>query len=235
MAMIRVPIDADWVRRMAELAAVPWNEEAFAAAFERFGWSGPGHPGEFGPNGWETLPGAPLTFPWFDQVDLLEANLRAGEGQKAPYSGFEMYFSDRTASLDDPLDAGMALFCGSFWPPQSLGDLDPEPDPGFFENVDEWVSWVALPEAPRTEFIAEYNRIKDLVQEVCGEPDKTLGDPGSMADFWGRGDSALGLIMESNPINYHSDDWITLRVVPELAPAQAQDRGLRTIPNENPR
>lgn len=57
MAMIQVPVDAVWVRRMAELADGPWTEEALVAAFTRYGWIG-----AFGPCAARKIPFRAVTW-----------------------------------------------------------------------------------------------------------------------------------------------------------------------------
>ncbi|GAA4605811.1 hypothetical protein GCM10023195_20430 [Actinoallomurus liliacearum] len=204
MAMIRVPVDALWVRRMAELADAPWSEEALIAAFERFGWTGAVQRSE---------PDGPPRLPWCDWADLLPE-----QGGRTTYSGWTMYFYE-PSDADSLLNAGIALVCGSFWPPCGEDDTG-VPDPfaaagrDEFLNNDEWAVWVTDPTARRAEFVAEFDRIEALARDVCGEPTRTLRDERGIASIWERGGAALSLMAEPNEWDYEAYDWITLRVIP---------------------
>ncbi len=206
--MIRVPVDAAWVRRVAGLADGPWTEEAVTEAFARNGWIQAGD------------------LPWCDLGDLAPVDGGSGSGSG---SGWTMYFYEAPPSEKDPEpvvdpDSGMALFCAGFWPAGGEEDLG-EPGPcddrdEMLRMADEWAACVADPGARRAAFVAEYDRLHALVRDVLGEPTRTIrGAGGVVHTIWDRGVTALILITEPCAMNYEANDWIALRLAPGMGAA----------------
>lgn len=208
MAIIRVPVDASWVRRMVEIADAPWSEENLIAAFERFGWTGGVMRSEDGA-AW---------LPWHDWVDLLP-----GERGEKKFSGWTMHLMEPGPAGEDEetLTTGIALFCGSFWPAYDPDEDEEEADEFFTVDRDYFVDaagsravWSVDAEARRDDFMAEFTRIEALVREVCGEPAATIRRDAGGATVWDRGATGLSLMISPNDLNYGGDDWISLRVIP---------------------
>lgn len=211
--MIRVPVDAAWVRRIAGLADGPWTEEAVTEAFARYGWTWPAEGSE-----------NPPALPWRDLGDLVPADGEGGD------SGWTMYFYEAPPSGEDPgavadPDSGMALFCAGFWPPDGAEDTGESDGPGgdrdeMLRIADRWAACVAEPDARRAAFLAEYDRIHALVRDVFGEPTRTVrGVGGAVHTIWDRGVTALILIMEPCAMNHDATDWIALRLAPGMGAA----------------
>jgi hypothetical protein len=219
--MMRVPVDAAWVRRMAELADVRWTDESVTAMFERYGWTGAYVPAKY-------LHGAegPCLI-WNELIDLFSA-----PDQKIR-SGWSMFLYDPPPSEKSPEKEpfpwpGAALFCASFWP--GCGEEDPGPlDPASCKERDEVLAfgkegaaWIVEPEARRAAFIAEFDRIHALVRDLLGEPSQTMReDDGVVRAIWDRGAMVLALVMEPNADNYQMDDWLVLHVAPKGFYAEA--------------
>lgn len=202
MPMIRVPVDAAWVRRMAELADGPWTAEAVEAAFRRYGWTG------------AFLPG----LAWNEQVDLF--------GSDGDASGWTMQLYDPPPSEDDgdpgPM-RGMALVCASYWPPLAFEDVWAT-DTGYHES-DDWdamrafaeqgAAWTIEADARHPDFAAEFDRIHGLVRDILGVPTRVSRRAADTVwAVWDRGEAALTLIMEPNAIDYDTYEWLALQIVP---------------------
>jgi hypothetical protein len=207
--MMRVPVDAVWVRRMVELADARWTEETVTAMFERYGWTGTFTPVEYRHGSEHPRLG------WNDLCDLFPA------GDQNIRSGWNMFLYDPPPSETRPEEpnpkSGMALFCASFWPGLGQEETD-EPCSERDELLafgKEGAAWIVEPEARRAAFIAEFDRIHALVRDLLGEPSRTMREErGVVRAFWDRGAMVLALIMEPNADSYEADDWLVLQVTP---------------------
>lgn len=202
MAMIRLPVDATWVRRMAELADGPWTEEAVASAFTRYGWV----PRDDG-----------MPAPWWgpERADIF------GAGDDGRLSGWIMAFEEAPPSEQDAgggvvlPESRMSLYCGFFWPPLGEDDLEAGAGQDWEDGTDEYEAFILEPEGRRADFVAEYDRIGALVRDVLGEPTRTLrGTDGKIRAIWDRAVMALVLSINENFWDYSVNDVITLSVAP---------------------
>lgn len=206
MAIIRVPVDGAWVRRMVEIADAPWSQENLVASFERFGWTG---------GVMRSGDGTPR-LPWCGWADLLP-----GERGDKQYSGWTMHFFEPGTPVGEEYspDAGIALFCGSLWPAHDPGQDEGEAFPAadgddFAESAGAFAVWSVDMQAHRDDFIAEFTRIEALLRDRCGEPSAVLRNETEAATTWDRGTARLCLMISPNEVNYGIDDWISLRVIP---------------------
>jgi hypothetical protein len=124
--------------------------------------------------------------------------------------------------------SGMQLFCAGFWPPNGAEDTGGpgDPDSGqtdrreLLRTADEWAACVAEPTARRADFVAEYERIRALAQDLLGAPTRTLrGVPGVDRAIWDRAGMALVLAMGPDHRSYDACDWIALSVAPAVTAA----------------
>ncbi|MEU6645284.1 hypothetical protein ABZ863_22370 [Saccharomonospora sp. NPDC046836] len=224
MAMVRVPVDATWVRNMAELASGPWTEEAVTAAALRFGWTGVVRPAADGAG---DSPAGRVELPWLDHADLfaVQHSYGDGEGMSAIASGWNMYFHEwpplagESAADIDPA-SGVELFCAGFWPPrgaEDTGDADQSTDRNeLLKAADEWAVCAANPSARRVEFAAEFERIHELIRETLGEPTRTVSEATAVRAIWDRDVMALVLVQEPCALDYEAYDWIALRVASRI-------------------
>lgn len=186
---------------MVKIADTPWSEENLIATFESFGWTG---------GVMRSQDGTPW-LPWCDWADLLPE-----QRGKTEHSGWTMHFFEPAMTDEDPLTAGIALFCGSFLP-SSEGedeDLSTSDRDAFLEAATEWASWTIDAQAHREAFTKEFTRIETLVREACGDPSSTTHDDTATTTTWDRPTTRLSLMISPNDLNYGVDDWISLRVIP---------------------
>ena len=205
--MIKVPVDETWVRRMAGLADGPWTEEAVMAAFTEYGWTSSIYRTDSGE----------AFLPWFDLGDLVTADPHVR-------SGWTMYFGEAPPSDEDTKPdpySRLELWCAAFWPAfgeEDTGERSDNPTDSCNELLaiaDEWAACAAEPDAKRTAFVAEFDRIRALVREVFGPPTRTVvGENGAVHAVWKRTAASLVLVMEPCEMNYEANDWIALRVTP---------------------
>jgi hypothetical protein len=212
MSLKMLPIDAFWVDRMIALADSGWDQATIEAHFVEWGWVR------------DPSNAAPM-IEWGGGVGSPHFLTDPDDGG----IGFMLYLGppppDRLMSI--------VLPCALSWP--TFGDEDEDdPDPDEDDDLEDddledddvgddeddldldyGSDWIRFPDAGRAQFLAERDRIEQLIQLRLGEPDEASDLPdGISSRMWRRGAMAIELLVDDDLNSYSHYDLLAIAVGP---------------------